>query len=259
MTAWKFGNYDLSSFGAVTLADDSFDMADRRGDNQVIPFRHGSIFVEKYLAERILLFGLTIYGQTPAEVEGLCSTLRTLAAVRAQQTLTKTTQAGKNFNVLATIDKAFEVSRPAPHVAKLSLQFTLTQPFFRSDTLLPDNTTVISANPTAMTVDNIGELEELEPIITLTGPLSNTVMTNSTNGCILTYTGTIASPRIVTIQKSGYQWVATNDLGANVIGNITHSGDASLLKLNQGINLFSIADATHTTGSVKVSFYPTSH
>ena len=109
----------------------------------------------------------------------------------------------------------------------------------------------------AITITNAGTADERNPTIVLTGPLLNTVITNVTNGCVLTYTGTIASPRVVTISKSSTgEYTATNDLGANVIGNVTHSGDAALFVVDAGDNDLSVADGTHTTGSVKVEFYP---
>ena len=68
--------------------------------------------------------------------------------------------------------------------------------------------------------------------------------------------GTIASPRVVTIQlAAGGDWTATTDLGANVIANVTHSGAPSLFVFNVGANTLSVADDTHTTGTVGFSFY----
>lgn len=255
MTAWKFGNYDLSSFGALTLIDDHLDIADRRGGNVTLPFRHGSIFVAKYFDERSLMFGLTISGQTIAEMEGIVETLKALAVLRTQQTLYKILQDGTIQTVPATLDRAFQSNRPAPHVVKLSLEFSLTQPYFRLSTAIADNTTTINASPKSMVVTNPGNFEETEPTIVLTGPLQNTVITNP-NGCVLTYTGTIASPRVVTlsVDSTTKEWVATTDLGANVIGNITHSGAAELMRFDPGQTTLSITDATATTGTVKVSF-----
>lgn len=257
MTAWKFGSYDLSSFGVVTLADDGLDIPSRRGNNQMIPFAHGTKFVEKFMGERTLLFGLTVVGENPDEIRGKLNTLKRLAAVRTQQTLYQYLTDGSILTAPASLDRAFQLKRSAPWVAELTLEFTLTQPFFRLSTVIADNTTTIAANPTAMTVRNPGTFEEMEPTIILTGPLQNTVITNSTNGYVLTYTGTIASPRVVTIQKDTTTkiWKATTDLGANVIGNITHSPSATLMQFEaETDNILSIADSTHTTGTVKITF-----
>lgn len=256
MTAWAFGGYDLSSFGRVTLIDDYLDVPARRGDNQVIPFRHGSVFVEKYFDERTLSFGIAVSAETIEAMESLMETLRGLLSPRTQQTLSQTLTNGTVRSVLASVDKRLQVNRPAPNIALIVVEFTLCQPFFRLSTAIADNTTTIDASPKAMTVTNPGTIEERDATIILTGPLENTVITNSTNGVVLTYSGVIASPRVVTIQTVNGEFVATDDLGANVIGNITHAGSPSLMVFNVGANTLSIADDEATTGTVKASFNP---
>jgi phage-related protein len=257
MSAWRFGSYDLESFGRVTLIDDYLDLPDRRGRNQVIPFRHGTRFVEKYYDERKLTFGLAISAVSADALEGIMDTLRGLLAPRTEQTLTQFLADGTQRTSQASVERPLQINRKAPNIALLTIEFILASPYMRLSTAIADNTTTINADPTAMTVTNPGTVEERDPVITLTGPLQNTVITNSTNGCVLTYTGTIASPRVVTIQTAATgEFTAVTDLGANVIGNISHSGASALMVLNVGVNTLSIADDTHTTGTVKISFYP---
>lgn len=255
MTGWSFAGYDLTSFGKVTLIDDYLDMPTRRGNNQVIPFRHGSVFVEKYYDERTLSFGIAVSAETIEAMESLMETLRGILAVRTQQSLAQTLTNGTVRTAQASVDRPLQVNRPAPNIALLVVEFTLCEPFFRLSTAIADNTTVINASPKAMTVTNPGTVDERNPTIILTGPLVNTVITNSTNGAILTYTGSIPSPRVVTISKnSSGEFVATDDLGTNVIGNITHSGAPEFLPMNVGANTLSITDGVATTGSVKITF-----
>jgi hypothetical protein len=158
-------------------------------------------------------------------------------------------------NAYATVNRPLEVQRVTNTFARIVVEFTLCQPFFRLSTAITDNTTTIDSDPKAMVVANPGTIEERDATIILTGPLANTVITNSTNGCTLTYTGTIASPRVVTISTASTgEYVATNDLGANVIGNVSHTGASALMVFNTGNNTLSIADDTHTTGTVQVTF-----
>jgi len=257
MTTWKFGNYDLSSFGVVTLMDDHLDIPDTRGSDQVIPYQHGAIFVQKYFESRTLLFGITITGETIAIMEGLIEALKRLVAPRSQQTLTKVLLDSTTQTVLAVAESALNPTRPAPHVTKLTLELTLARPFFRGSSLIPDNTTTINASPKAMTVNNPGSMEELDPIITLTGPLTNVTITNSTNGASLTYTGVIDAAEVVTIQTATTgEYTATHSVDGNVIGNVSHAGSPALLPLNIMDNVLSITSSVTTTGTVKVSFYP---
>lgn len=254
MTTFTFGGVNLSDFGKITVIDGYLDMPDKRGGNQVIPFRHGSIYVPKYYNERTITFGIAIIEPTLGALEEKLQNLRSLLSPSKQQTLSITYEDSSVKTVQATVDKALQVSRTQT-MARVVIEFTLCQPFFRSLTDIDDNTTVIDASPRTMEVINPGTIEERDPIIILAGPLSNTIITNTTNGCVLSYNGTIASPRIVTIQthESG-QYMATNDLDENVIANISHSGASALMVFDVGLNVLSITDDIATTGTVKVVF-----
>jgi len=254
MTTWTFGGTALTSFGRVILINDYLDIADRRGDNISLPYRHGTFYVQKYYDQRKITLGIAVIDDSATALESSIDAMKKLFSVRTQQTLAMTMEDSTVRNASASVDSAIETERISPKLARVTVEFVLTSPFWRLSTAIADNTTTINANPKAMVVSNPGTIEERDATIILTGPLSNTVITNSTNGCTLTYTGTIASPRVVTISTSNGQYVATNDLGTNVIGNITHSGSPALMVFDTGDNTLSIADDTHTTGTVKVSF-----
>lgn len=254
MTTFTYGGTELSDFGKITVIDGYLDLPQRRGSNQTIPFRHGSIFTQKYYDERTITFGIAVIENTLADLEDTLDDMRALFSPIQQQTLSITMGDSSVRQVPAIVDRPLQVSR-IQTMARVVVEFTLARPFFRSDTDIADNTTVIDASPHAMEVVNPGTIEERDATIILTGPLQNTVITNTTNGCTLTYTGTIASPRVVTIQTATTgQYTATTDLSANVIGNVSHSGASALMVFEPGTNTLSITDATATTGSVKVVF-----
>jgi hypothetical protein len=243
MTTWSYGGVALSSYGKVTMIDDDLDIAERRGNNIQIPYQHGTSFVKKFYDERKISFGVAIHAATAGALEILLDSLKSSLGLGTLQVLSQTREDST-------------VKRESAIFLRCVIEFTLPFPFFRLSTSIADNTTIINANPKAMTVTNPGGVEEVHPTIILTGPLQNTVITNSTNGCILTYTGTIASPRIVTISydTTNRNWIASDDLAANKIALLTHSGDGGLFKLDKGVNTLSIADSTHTTGTVKITF-----
>jgi tail protein len=251
---WSFGGTALTTYGKVTLINDYLDIPERRGENQLIPFRHGKIFVPKYYDERKMVFGIAIQAASALALESTIDALKAKIAPRTEQTLSNIREDGTIRTVPASVETPMQIERYGSNKALLTIEFSLAFPLFRLSTAITDNTTTINANPKAMTVTNPGTIEERDATIIMTGPLSNTVMTNSINGCILTYTGTIASPRVVTIQTVNGEYVATTDLGVSVIGNITHAGAAALMVFDVGSNPLSIADGTHTTGTVKVSF-----
>lgn len=255
MTTFSFGGTQLESFGNVTKIDDYLDMANRRGSNQQIPFRDGSIFVPKFYDQRVMAFGIAIHETSATALEATFETMKALFSPRDEQTLSMTMEDASVRTIQATVRGAMSVNKIAPNFARVVVEFECAKPYWRLSTNIADNTTTINASPKAMTVTNPGTVEERDPFIILTGPLQNTVITNSTLGISLTYTGTIASPRVVTIRTNAYgEYVATDDLSTNVIGNVTHSGSSALMAFAPGNNTMSITDATATTGTVKIYF-----
>jgi phage-related protein len=255
MTTWEFGGTDLSTFGNITLIDDYLDLPERRGKNQVLPFRHGTVFVQKFYDERVISFGIAVMEADSATLETTLASMRGLFAVRTEQTLAMTLPDTSVRNAQACVDSPMQVRRIAPNVAKVVVNFTLSKPFFRLSTAIADNTVIVDESPQAMTVTNPGTVEERDPIITLTGPLENTVITNSTNGIVLTYTGIIDGGDNVVIQTDASgEYTATHSADGNVIGNVSHTGSSALMVINIGENTLAITDDEATTGTVKISF-----
>lgn len=254
MTTWTFGGSALTSYGRVTVLNDYLDIPERRGENIVIPFRHGSIFAQKYYGERKISIGLAINAASATALESTIDTLKKLLSPRTQQTLSQTREDTSVRTIQATVDNPLQTERFSNIFAKMIIEFTCTAPYFRSNTLISDNTTTISAGTVAMNVVNTGTVEERDPIITLVGPLNNPVLTNTTNSHSLTYGGSIAGTVTIQTATTG-EYTAVNGT-TNVIGNITHSGSGALMVLDPGTNVFSITNSGGTTGSVKISFYP---
>jgi phage-related protein len=257
MTTFSFGGTYLETFGNVTQINDYLDIPARRGSDMQIPFRHGSMFVKKFYDSRTMSFGIAVMEATPTALEAKLDTMRQLFAPMAQQTLSMTLEDATVRTASASVNRPMEVNKIAPNVARVVIEFELPYPIFRLSTEIADNTTTIDTDPHAMTVTNPGTVEERDPVITLTGPLENVVITNSTNGMTLTYTGAITAGQEVIIQTSNTgEYVARMTGIANVIGNVTHHGDTALMVINVGANTLSIASAVATTGTVGISFHP---
>lgn len=254
MTTYTYGGAALTTYGKI-LNVDVFDLVERRGENIQLAFQDGTKYAQKFYSERTIMFEMVATASTAAAMETLIDALKTKFSPRTEQTLAETREDTTVRNISATVDVSIQPRRPTSKIVYYFLTFKCAFPFWRLSTAIADNTVTVNASPKAWSVTNPGTVEEYDATIILTGPLQNTVITNSTNGWTLTYTGTIASPRVVTIQKSGKEWIATTDLGANVIGNVTHTGGASFMRFDVGANTMSITDATATTGTVKASFY----
>ncbi len=257
MSSWSYRGTDLDDLGIVTMVSDAFKLPERRGGNVILPFRNGRVYVEKFFEQRTLQLGLEIHEASREELEAKIDQVKTLLAQTGLGALIQTLEDLSTRSLQAEYVGDLSPTTVSPLAVKMVLEFICPAPFFRGSSLANDERT-INSSPLAYTLNNPGSAEERNPIITLTGPLSNTVITNTTNGLSLTYSGSIPSPRVVTIQTDPDtgEYIATNDLGANVIGNISHAGDVCLFALEPGDNSLSVTDGTHTTGKVKIEFYP---
>jgi hypothetical protein len=254
--AWSFGGTALSTYGVVTLIGDYFDLPERRGENQLIPYRHGRTHVEKFYDQRKITVGIAVVENSQAAQEQMFDTMHQSFSLRTQQVLSYTLADASVRQALATIDTPMQVEWINDTFARVVLEFTLTEPFFRSDTIT-DPSETIDESPKAMQVTNDGTVEERNPTIILTGPLENVAITNTENGCILIYTGEIDDGDTVTIQQaSSGEYTAVHSVDGNVIGNITHEGSTALMVLIPGDNDLSIESDVETTGTVQITFYP---
>lgn len=251
---WTFGGVSLDKFGAFTLLDDYLGSPERRGENLLVPFRHGRVHVAKYYDQRTMVIGFTKDCADAAELEALMDELKQLIGVPGQQALVGYFRDGTVRQGQAEVVDAMLPKRFAPGVSKFTLDFVLPDPFLRSTSETSEVITV-DATPKAGSITNPGTVGARNPTIILTGPLENTEIVNSTTGVSVKYNAAIAAPRVVTIQEVDGEIIATDDLAANVIGNVTHSGSAALMVIDPGANTLSITDDVHTTGEVEIAFY----
>lgn len=251
---WSFGGTTLSTYGVLRELNDYMDIPERRGENITIPFRHGRTHVDKYFEERKITLGFSVVSNTATDQDTKFDNLRKLFAPGAQQVLSQTREDSSVRTANAVVERPMQVERINQVFAQIVVEFTLAEPYFRSNTASTDNTTTISTTDTTMTVENIGTMDEYDPTILLTGPLAN-VTISTTDSISVTYTGAISSSDTVTIGTSNGEFYATHSATGNVIGNVTHSGSPSLLVIRSGTNTLS-AKTTTTGGSVKISFYP---
>lgn len=257
MTSYTFGGTALTTFGKVTLINDSLDIAERRGDNQVIPFSDGSLFVPKFYGSRSITFGIAMTAASAQALEALFDTLHTLIGVRAEQTLAMTMEDTTVRNISATVNRPLNVERKTATLALITVQFDCAFPFWRLSTAIADNVTAITASPNAMSVTNTGTVYEASPTIIIHGAFTSITLTNSTNGATLTYTGSIGTAETVTIGVTNKEYYAVLSTGStNVIGNLTHTGGKGMLfPINAGANTLSIVNAGRDANStVKITF-----
>lgn len=255
---WSFGSTDLSTYGVITKMDDYMDLPARRGQNVQIPFKDGTVFVRKFYDERRITFGISILSTSATAQDTLIDSMKTKFSLGTQQVLSCTREDSTVRTANATVDVPMQIQRVTPTFALAVLEFVLSDPYFRLSTAIADNTLTIDASPKSMTVTNPGSVQERNPTILLTGPLTNPTIVNTsiTPAPTVHYTGAISAGHTVTIVQDSFgQWTATHSVSGNVIGNVTHSGDSAFLPINPGSNSLLVYSDVTTTGTVKISFY----
>lgn len=256
MTTWAFGGIALSTYGKVMRIDDYLDLPETRGQDIVLPHRHGAKFVEKFFEPKSIMFEIGISETGVQEIEAKFDDIRKNFGKRAQQLLECTLADSSVRQAYARVESIMQVRRTTGRIAKIVVEFTLSEPFFRSDAQSVFTET-IDANPKAMVVENVGTVAERNPTIILTGPLTNVVITNPENGLTWSYTGVIADGDTVTFyQDADGQYTAIHSVDGEVIGNVNHSGDTAFMVIETGEQTLSIASVSPTTGTVEISFYP---
>ena len=253
---WKYDGNSLTSYGVVTVLNDYLDIPQRRGENISLPFNDGTFYVPKFYDQRIITIGMAIVSNTATEQDTIFDNLKKLFGVRSQKVLQYTREDATIYNANASVDAPMQVERIHDTFARVVVEFVLNQPYFRLSTQA-STTILIDTSPITEIVPNSGTVEERNPTITLTGPLTNPVIINTTNGVSLTYTGVISDgDTVIIMQNSTGQYTATHSVSGNVIGNVTHSGDTALMVLAIGDNSIDITSSVATTGTVKFEFYP---
>lgn len=256
MTTWAFGGIDLSTYGKVMRIDDYLDLPETRGQDITLSYRHGSKFVEKFFEPKKIILEIGISETDVQAIEAKFDAIRKNFGKRGQQLLVCTLADSSVRQAYARVESIMQVRRTTGRIAKVVVEFTLSEPFFRSDTL-STFTQTIDANPKAMDVENVGTVEERNPTIVLTGPLENVVITNPANGFIWSYTGVIADGDTVTFnQDADGQYTAIHSVSGEVIGNVNHQGDTAFMVIETDEQTLSIASVSPTTGTVEISFYP---
>ena len=248
-----FGGTYLSSFGTLTSVTDLFKAAEPRGDNQVIPYSDGRRDVTRYFDQKIFTLGLSIEEESIQELEAAIDNLKAVCGARSQQLFQAVMEDRSIRQGYAKVRGNLNPNRISPTAARLALDFVFLDPFLRSNTLTTVTQT-INSSPFTYTLTNPGTAEERKSVIRFTGPLAYPQLTNLANNVWVGYNAVLTAGHYVDIDCGA--WTAVDDASANVIGNILHSGDSAFMALLAGANPMSVTDGTHTTGTVRVTFYP---
>lgn len=254
MATWKFGSTDLTSAGVYNVIDlsDAQGIPPVRGDNAEIPMREGRPHLEKMFDQRLLTLGMYLKGSSISNFESNLDTLKLLFGKRARQYLTRTMNGGATRRVYAEVTK-FDVKQEGNDFARMTVDFLLAEPFFRSTTET-NVLTAITTSPQTFTITNAGSVADRSAIITFNGTLNYPKLTNVTNGVWVGYNDVVAvgSGNAIVVDSSAFTCLMST---TNMLNKLVHSGDSYFFKLEPGANTISLETLT-TGGSVRIQFYP---
>ncbi len=249
---WSFGGTDLTSAGAYKVIDfaSANELPPVRSDNPEIPLREGRLHTEKLFDQRTLSLGMYLNGTSITDFESKLETFKQLFGSRTRQYLQRTMADTSIRRALAEVTR-FDVAQKGSMYAKLSVDFLLAEPFFRSVSATID-TQVISASPLEYELTNPGTAPDKSALIEFIGPLNYPKLTNLENGVYVAYNDAIADSVITKIYVDTFQCLQGTTV---MLDKLVHSGDAYFMVLLPGSNTMKLETNT-TGGSVRITFYP---
>lgn len=109
----------------------------------------------------------------------------------------------------------------------------------------------------SQTIENEGNYPAF-PVITIIGPIEDAVLTNTTTGETLDFTGVTIATGDTRVINCRYGYKTVKDLaGTNKIGDLTSSSDLATFRLEPGNNAFTLeGTGTNANTQVTINFYP---
>lgn len=258
--AWEYDGIDLTRHGYnVRLLGAPLNTPARRGDNVVVPHKDGRLYVPKMFDQRVQTLAMwaihePVDGGTGTEADMLAhlDALRGLFARAGQHTLKF--QFGSAVRT-ATVEVVRQVEFE-PKVFNAAyvfvVEFLMADPLWYAESKTTVGPTIITMSSQNITINNAGTYESQKAIFTITGPITNPILTI---GAIwMKYTGSVGSGSTLVIDCGA--WTAKLD-GVDVSGNISHDGALCWLPIPVSTtNSLNVASSGYTSGTtVKVQFY----
>lgn len=222
----------------------------RRGSNFIVPYRHGELWRPKTYGARPLAMAMWVTnedvngnlpGSDTAQRAQLRQNVETLKALFAPYHRQVTLQRSIRLNAglvtrqglaecTGTLDFVPEAD-VAAQVMRFGVEMMMPDPYWYETT-----DTITSVPFAGGTVTNAGSARAQYMTIQLNGPLTTPRLTNTSisPNVSVTYNGVIAGGAYVLLDTNAF--TAVTNLGANVIGNVSHSGARSWMELIPGGN-----------------------
>ena len=253
---WTYNGIDLINKAWVVEEIDGFGIPGLKGKNTNLAGADGERWVKKMFESRRMPFKMRVIGVNPltgeidstarAHLEANIDYLIGLLSTRKLNQLIRTmSDMSKRIAQAEVAGEIFFAGGDMTNYADFVVEFNLPDPHFYAETqrtiALPAGTKVV-ANP--------GTAESERFDITLTGPLTNPKITNTTNGVWLQLGGELTDGQTAIINT--YDFTVTIG-GVSVLSALTHGQDYRWLVLESGNNTLKLEGGA---GSAELKYYP---
>lgn len=285
-TYWEVDGVSLQTYAwnITTGGRDRTPSIPLRGDNLVVPYAPGAVFMKKIpdsrsLTLRMWVQGSNANGTIPTEhytrqlyEKNVRDLRRLLWSPRKELTLTKRfwvpiaelTAGGVNIAPLTKVGTyalysasakaqftgGFDPTMQGGSHATFEVDLTLADPYFYSDEL----TVSLAVGNRNLTI--LGDDRTLDVSLEFVGPRAGITLRNNTIPTEFRYTGTIASGSTLTVKVKDFSAnLVTGSTTANSVGYVKHNGDSFWLPLEAGTNAL-IYSATSGSGATTLKYRP---
>lgn len=235
------------------------------GDNIRIPYRHGRVWKPKTYDQQLITLGMwvrgsDVSGNVPIGVQERAqfnSNLRALKRIfwptGRQLTMQRTMLYLSGYETHTALGEASSQMDLQPVTIKLgtfTVDITMANPWWYG----PQQVVSIPS-----TINQPGDVESTHMVITLHGPLTNPMVSNTsiTPALAVWYNGTIGAGATVTLDTSAF--TAVDNGGNSVLGSLAHTGSMWWMLLEPGANIITLtnqAGGAVGSGTATITYSP---
>lgn len=267
MSQYSEEYWDISGTPLHTLAwgveVSSEGIPPRRGENFTVPYRHGEVWRPKLYGPRPVALAMWVTSTDQngneaatdqaarAQLRDNLETLKALfAPVATQLAITRRIRLGSGLvsrfaygECVGTLDF---VPDTVPDAIRFGVELQLADPYWYD---IADTVGTIPIG--GGSIINPGSARAQYMTVQLNGPLTSGIqLVNSTALTNVTYNGTILAGHYVVLDTNNF--TAVDDVGANVIANVNHTGAHTWMELVPGNN--GLVFVGSGTGNAVVTF-----
>ena len=248
-SGWTFDGVALNSAGAyaLRLLSPDEEVPARRGDNLLIPQRHGRVYRAKTFEQRTISLAMWVTGSTPAALQTNLATLQELFGRLGARTLSRTMPDATVRTISAEASQML-LQPQSDKVYAAAVDLLCAAPWWQRTTVATTNQTGIGSSPTSVNLSNPGSAPHVGATITIGGAITNPKV--QIGSIWVQYTGAIGGGSSLVLDCENF----TTTGGS--VANITHSGSTAWMVIPAGASSATLTGTGLSAASLRFDFYP---